>query len=107
MAIELEAKMRVTDLERVRARLRALRAEPRGRVLEVNTFFDTSAHTLLARDSGLRLRHTRELKSGEEKHVVTYKGRQDPGALKRREEIEFGVTDGTAATSMFERIGYE
>ena len=106
MAIELEAKMRVADLDAVRTRLRALRAVPRGRVLEVNTFFDTLEQTLLKRDSGLRLRHSIALPSGEEKHFVTFKGPQDHGELKRREEIEFAVADGTAATSLFERIGY-
>ena len=106
MAIELEAKMRVADLDAVRKRLRALRAELCGRVLELNTFLDTSGRTLLQRDSGLRLRHTRELTSGEEKHVVTFKGPQDHGELRRREEIEFAVTDGRAATNLFERVGY-
>ena len=106
MPIELEAKMKVSDLSPVRERLRALGAEPRSRVLERNTFFDSSDRRLLAADSGLRLRHTREIDTGEEKDVVTFKGPQEAGELKRREEIEFGVTNGAAATGAFERLGY-
>lgn len=106
MAIELEAKMRVADLNAVRERLRAIGADPRGRVLEVNTFFETPDRALLRRDSGLRLRHTRDLDTGGEKDVVTFKGPMESGQLKRREEIEFGVTDGNATKAVFDRLGY-
>jgi adenylate cyclase class 2 len=106
MPIELEAKMKVANLSPVRERLRNLGAEPRGRVLERNTFFDSPDRKLLVADSGLRLRHTRDLDRGEEKDVVTFKGPQGAGELKRREEIEFGVTHGAAASEMFGRLGY-
>ena len=107
MAIELEAKMRVADLEPVRARLRAAGATGGARVLEVNAFLDTRDKTLLNRDSGLRIRHTRDLGSGDEKDVVTFKGPMQSGQLKRREETEFVVSDGEAARTVFSRLGCE
>ena len=106
MAIELEAKIEVADLAAVRERLRAAGATGGSRALEVNTFFDTPGHTLLGRDSGLRLRHARDLDNGEERHQLTYKGRQESGALKRREEIEVGITDDAGMTTLLDRLGY-
>jgi len=107
MAIELEAKMKVPDLAPVRERLRAAGATGGSRVLEVNTFLDTRDKALLKRDSGLRLRHTRDSESGDEKNVVTFKGPLQRGQLKQREEIEFGASDGEAARTLFSCLGYE
>lgn len=106
MPIELEAKMKVPDLAAVRERLRAAGATMTTRVLEMNTFLDTSEGTLLKRDSGLRLRHTRDLASGDQRNQLTYKGPQESGQLKRREEIEVSVSDADALLVLLGRIGY-
>ena len=41
MAVEIEAKMSVPNLDVVRGRLRELGADGGGRTFETNTFFDT------------------------------------------------------------------
>ena len=106
MPTEIEAKVQVEDHESVRARLRALGARHARDVLETNTFFDTPDRTLLAGDQGLRLRRARDAALGMDSIVVTFKGPAANGQLKRREEIEFSVSDAHAARHLFERLGY-
>lgn len=106
MPVELEAKLRVADLLAVRQRLRAAGASEDGDVLETNAFFDTPDRALLARDSGLRLRTSRSMWQPEDRHVVTFKGPRKPGAVKAREEIEFAVSDVSAARRLVEALGY-
>jgi adenylate cyclase class 2 len=106
MARELEAKMEVAEHESVRARLRAAGAERLGACMELNTFFDTADHALLAQDKGLRVRLTCDFATGAERHIVTYKGSQQDGALKNREEIELTADDGEQASLLLQRLGY-
>ena len=105
MPTEIEAKLRVEDHEPVRARLRACGARRVGHVLEVNAFFDTADRSLRARDMGLRLRRARDTSTGAEAFTVTSKGPAAAGTLKRREELEFTVSDADAAAGLFERLG--
>jgi adenylate cyclase, class 2 len=106
MPVEIEAKMKVTDLGQIRARLQACGAEPRSSVLETNTFFDTEDRTLLARDQGLRLRHMRNSKTNEETAKITFKGPRMPGALKTREERELTVGAAKDAMVLLESLGF-
>ena len=106
MAVEIEIKMKVDHLAPVRDRLRELGATHAGEVMETNTFFDTPDRALLASDCGLRLRHTRNGATRQEKHVLTYKGPRGEGQVKKREEIEVGVDRADAAEQMMERLGY-
>ncbi|HOB76029.1 MAG TPA: class IV adenylate cyclase [Phycisphaerae bacterium] len=106
MATEVEAKLKVDSHEAVRGRLRALGAEPRGQVLEVNHIFDNAHRSMLAGDRGLRLRECRDERGELVRAVLTYKGPRVPGSIKRREEIEIVVDDPVAAGTMLERLGF-
>ncbi len=107
MAVEIEAKMSVTDHERVRGVLRERSAQEKGQVLETNTFFDADDRTLLAADKGLRLRVQRDTAGGAEKYIITYKGPRQPGALKSREEAELEVANPTDAIRLLAALGYK
>lgn len=107
MPLEIEAKLRVTDLAEVRRRLRAAAAHADGELLEVNRYFDTADHALLSRDSGLRVRTTASVWQNQTRHVVTYKGPRQAGELKRREEIEFEVSDADLAGQLLANLGYQ
>src|SRR5215213_4537657 len=100
MGIELEAKMQVSDHAPLRERLRAQGAARLGACMELNTFFDTPDGVLVAQDKGLRVRHTCDFETGLEKYVITYKGAQQDGALKNREEIEIIADDGDQAAQL-------
>jgi adenylate cyclase class 2 len=106
MGTELEAKMQVEDHAPLRQRLRASGAARVGMVMELNTFFDTPERSLVAEDKGLRIRHTCDFETGDERHIITYKGPQQDGELKNREEVELIVDDGGEASVLLERLGY-
>lgn len=106
MAIEIEAKMAVPDLDVIRARLRQLGAQPAGRVFETNTFFDTEDRSLLASDQGLRLRRNVDRDTNAQEHVITYKGPRQHGQLKNREEVELTVAGYDSAVLLLERLGF-
>lgn len=108
MALELEAKMQVADLDAVRERLRGLGATPRGKVLETNVFFDTPDRSLLAADEGLRVRSEVALDGEAEPAMrVTFKGPRQQGMVKTREELEAGVTDAEAMCRILEGLRFE
>lgn len=106
MPVEIEAKMSVESFEPIRARLREVGARQAGEHLEVNTFFDTEDRSLLAADEGLRLRVERSRTGGPERHIITWKGPRQMGALKNREEHELEVDGAEPAVRLLEKLGY-
>ena len=106
MPVEIEAKMKVTDLAVVRDRLKEVEAQYVGDRLEINTFFDTEDRTLLAGDRGLRVRQNREKTGSAETVTVTYKGPRQPGPMKSRDEIELDVATAAEAINLFDALGY-
>jgi adenylate cyclase class 2 len=106
MAVEIEAKMKVPDHHALRCKLAELGATPRGRFLEVNTFFDTEDRALLAGDKGLRLRQNRDIDSQAEQFVITFKGPRLNGKVKSREELEVVVGNGDDAVELLEKLGF-
>jgi adenylate cyclase, class 2 len=105
MGTEIEAKMKVADLESVRRKLPGAGAVRSGSELETNTFYDTRDAALQSADRGLRIRvAVRE--NGESRTTITLKGALQPGQLKKREEIEFSVSDSQSAGLFLERLGY-
>lgn len=106
MPLEIEAKMKVNDLDAVRRRLLAAGAGRIGQFLETNIFFDTEDRSLLAADQGLRLRINRNLESTFEQYIMTFKGPRLQGSLKTRQEQELVVTDPDAAAALLSRLGY-
>lgn len=107
MPVETEAKMKVESFDAVRRRLGELGARRVGEALETNQFFDTPDRNLLAADKGLRLRTSRDVVSGRERHVITVKGAQQAGEIKSREEAEVEVTDAEDARGVLVALGYE
>jgi adenylate cyclase class 2 len=107
MPNEIEAKMKLESFDAVRRRMEELGAHRVGKVLETNTFFDMPDGKLVKEGKGLRVRDSRDDKTGEHRHVVTFKGPQGKGELKNREEIEFSVDDGDALAALLRAIGFE
>lgn len=106
MAVEIEAKMAVEELNSTRTRLGETGAKRLGNYLETNVFFDSDDRSLLAADKGLRLRTKRNVESGEEQFILTYKGPRQPGALKSRDEVELMVEGAAEAIKLLECLGY-
>jgi adenylate cyclase class 2 len=106
VGVEIEAKLKVADLSIVRQRLEAVGARLRSNVLESNMLFDTEDRSLLARDHGLRVRHTLDRGTHEEAVTITFKGPRRQGILKSREERELKVGSVKDATALLEALGY-
>lgn len=107
MPLEIEAKMSVENHAPVRVQLQACGAKRHGVFHEINTFFDTEDRSLLAADKGLRIRVNRNIESGEEDHIITFKGPREPGPLKSREEVELAVEGSAEAIKLFECLGFK
>ena len=106
MAVEIEAKMAVDNLNAVRARLHECKARLLGAFAEINTFYDTEDRSLMAADKGLRMRVNRNTETGEEDYIMTYKGARQHGPLKSREEVELAVEGSAEAAKLLECLGY-
>ena len=99
---ETEIKLRVREVEGVRAALRGLGAQHvRERHFEDNVLFDDAAGSLRTLGNVLRLRRTP--RGG----LLTFKGPREMSAgVKSREERETAVADPEALDGILRRLGY-
>jgi adenylate cyclase class 2 len=123
--MEIEAKIRVSALEPVRARLRELKAEHRGMRVERDVYYNAPHRDFAVTDEALRVRYSeRAPVSGgapapeeapvpgtvpvpEEAPVLTYKGPKLPGdGPKSREEICVAVEQGELLEQVLDRLGF-
>lgn len=112
MALELEAKFRVSDFRAVQRALEAAGAVYRGTAIESDAFFDTPKRDLYHSDKGLRLRkvHVLEAVPGGVTNgwLLTYKGPRDrTHQSKLREEIQTNLVDGEAMGRILREAGLE
>lgn len=106
MAVETEIKVRVSSHEPVRSHLIAAGALGIGSYLEHNVILDRPDGSLRAAGCGLRIRENRYRDGGPATAAITFKGPVQPGPMKSREEIDFGVDDCAGATELFDRLGF-
>ena len=111
--MEIEAKIRVSALEPVRKRLRDLKAEHLGVVVERDVYFNAPHRDFAVTDEALRVRYSGGVPvSGGtpgpgEAPVLTYKGPKLPGdGPKAREEICVSVVEGDLLEQMLDRLGF-
>jgi adenylate cyclase, class 2 len=106
MRTETEAKFKLDEPQRWRARLRDAGAVQLGRVLEINRLFDTPDGRLKSADCGLRLREWRSLaEGGEAGAILTFKGPRAASGFKSRAEIETALADAAAGSQILNRLG--
>jgi predicted adenylyl cyclase CyaB len=103
--IEIEAKVRVDDLQATVDRLGSLDAQRVGQMHELNIFLDSADRHLYTSDRGLRIRMI-DHEDGRNESTITYKGPRRPGKVKNRREIEFQVSDEEDASALFAELGY-
>jgi adenylate cyclase class 2 len=99
---EIEAKFYVTDLSRIKKRLREMKAQLiQPRMHEANIRYDTPEKTLRKQGHVLRLRM-------DNKARMTYKGPSSSGTGSiSRTEIEFVVEDFELANVFLESLGFK
>ena len=99
--MEVEAKIRVSALEPLRARLRDRKARHLGVQVERDVYYNAPQRDFAATDEALRVRYS----SGPP--VLTYKGPKLPGeGPKAREEICVAVVEGDLLELVLERLGF-
>ncbi len=105
MCIEIEAKLKVDSLEKIRRKLNELNAEFLQEQLQTDYHFDDANITLQKTDRCLRLR--RQLVGKSEMFFLTYKGAKEKSSFKKRQEIEIEITDSSAIQKLLLALGYE
>ncbi len=106
MAIEIEAKMRLDDVQSIEAALAQAGARREMNLLEINTFFDTPQGTLKSADQGLRVRVEQQTDGPYHAVIVTHKGPRSHGKLKSRSETELRVDNVHDAADLLGALGY-
>jgi adenylate cyclase class 2 len=98
---ETEVKIRLHEARAVLERLHnAGFSEAAPRMFETNTIYDTKNKDLRQDNMLLRLRNA----GGQ--HVITWKGRGEPGPHKSRPEIETRVTSGESMHQILGQLGF-
>ena len=106
MHLEIEAKIKVENLDIYAQRLKQLGLHLLHQYTQRDYFFDRPDHRLAQADCGLRLRVQSDAKH--QQIMLCYKGPRDSDAsFKSRREIEFSVDDLNATRELLEVLGYE
>jgi predicted adenylyl cyclase CyaB len=107
MPLELEAKIKVPDLDPLRQKLRELGAQRIGAFHETNTFFDSPNAALQNSGKGLRIRINRNVGNATEEAIITYKGPRQAGTFKSRQELETTISNAEQTEAIFTALGFE
>jgi adenylate cyclase class 2 len=105
MFIEIEAKLKVDSPTEVEHKLAELGADFIAEQLQTDYFFDDANATLTAADRCLRFR--RQSVAGSERLFLTYKGSREKSNFKKRQEIDFEITDARSVQMLLSALGYE
>jgi len=106
MHLEIEAKIKVENLDIYAQRLKQLGLHLHHQYTQRDYFFDRPDHSLQKADSGLRLRVQSDAKH--QQIMLCYKGpRATDASFKSRREIEFTVDDLNATRELLEALGFE
>jgi adenylate cyclase class 2 len=99
--LEIELKVRVSDLVPVRERLRLLSAVPGDQTTEHDVYFNAPHRDFTFTDEAVRVRYSGDT------CTLTYKGPKNREyAVKAREELNTGVTSGQVIERILERLGF-
>jgi len=106
MHLEIEAKIKVENLEFYAERLKKLGGQFEHQCAQRDYFFDYPDRRLLRADCGLRLRQ--QIIGEGEQIMLCYKGpREAASAYKRRQEIELAVASLAGGRGLLEALGFE
>jgi len=107
MSVEVEAKMKLEYPASLQNKLESLGATLERRLIETNTYFDSSDNQFKASDQGLRVRVEVDQDTSHTQTVLTHKGPRSHGKLKTRSETELIVEGPGQAAQMLSALGYE
>ena len=104
MCTEIEAKLKVDSLPEIERKLSELSAEFLAGQLQTDYHFDDADTKLTKTDSCLRLRQ--QIVGKSERFFLTYKGAKEKSNVKKRQEIEFEISNADSARTLLSALGY-
>ena len=104
--IEVEVKLPVTDLDKIKSQLIEAGFKESGRIEEHDTYFDNQQGDIRANDEALRVRETKDYLSGRIRAQINFKGKKMDACTMTREELETGVEDGAVCKNILQALGY-
>jgi adenylate cyclase class 2 len=106
--LEIEAKVKVKNLDTIARKLRRMGAQFLRTVQEQDLYFNSLDGKLLKTNCGLRLRKRKLHRSSLKAHFfLTYKGPTGKSAFKSRREIQVRIDNYDAIKNILVKLGYK
>jgi len=106
--LEIEAKIKVKNLDTIARKLRRIGARFLHTVREQDLYFDSFDGKLLKTNCGLRLRKRKFQRSTLKDHFfLTHKGPKRKSAFKSRREIQVHIDNYDAMKNILFKLGYK
>lgn len=104
--IEVEVKLPVEDLNEIKRNLVKIGFEESSCIEERDTYFDNQQGDIRANDEALRVRETKDYRTGKIRAQINFKGKRLDAGTMTREELETGVENGEISRKILQAIGY-
>lgn len=104
--IEVEVKLPVEDLERIKKELSAGSFQRVQLLREEDHYYDNDAQDIRMSGEALRIRKTTDLETGYVQKLITFKGKKVDKVSMTRTELETEVGDASTMHELFEALGY-
>ena len=104
--IEVEVKLPVEDLNEIKRKLVKIGFEESSFIEERDTYFDNQQGDIRANDEALRVRETKDHRTGKIRAQINFKGKRLDAGTMTREELETGVANGEISRKILQAIGY-
>lgn len=104
--IEVEVKLPIPDPEGVKNRILEAGFKEQRFIEERDTYFDNARGDIRANGEALRVRETKDCRTGKKRAQINYKGKKLDTQTMTRRELETGVEDGAVCREILQAIGY-
>lgn len=104
--IEVEIKLPAADLNEIKRTLLDSGFKEISFTEERDTYFDNHQGVIRANDEALRVRETKDYRTGKIQAQINFKGKKLDTSTMTREELETGVEDGEICRKILRALGY-
>ena len=104
--IEVEVKLPIPDPEGVKNRILEAGFKEQRFIEERDTYFDNARGDIRANGEALRVRETKDCRTGKKQAQINYKGKKLDTQTMTRRELETGVEDGAVCREILQALGY-
>lgn len=106
MALEVEIKIPVNHLEKVIKQLKEEGFQETDVYREIDTYFNSPYYDMKERDKALRIRRTRNMKTGEEWAELNCKGAKLDQVSMTRKELETKIQEPETIEEILKELGF-